>query len=161
MRLIDRLIANEIRSTLALARYGYLPKRYNDSTRYTYLSKRQARRIRRLADRAIRIHDRKYNDIIGIVAFQAGMALLIPLLKAALASTVADNIKQSVFNPLIQRIFDRFKMIKESKGDGTYTEAIVNEIKSDMEKLLAALKKEGSYLFSKIQSLWQKIRGIK
>lgn len=169
MNKLNRLVRNDIRARLAFARYGYVPKRYNDSRSTRRLTRQQKMRVRRLADHAIRIHDRRYNDIIGLIAFKAILVksilpVLIPLLKAAAVSgvggAIAGGLKEKIVNPLLGRIINRAKQLNAEKGDGTYTQALIKGIKEDMGRLIAVLKKEGAFVSSKIQGLFNKIRGV-
>lgn len=169
MNKLNRLVRDDIRARLAFARYGYVPKRYNDSRNTKRLTKRQAKQVRRLADRAIRIHDRRYNDIIGLIAFKAVLMksilpVLIPLLKAvaisAASGAIAGGLKEKFVNPLLNRIINRAKQLNAEKGDGTYTQALIKGIKEDMGRLIGVLKKEGAFISSRIEGLFNKIRGV-
>ena len=64
MNKLDLLVKREIQDTLYLARYGKFRKQRQDSLPYRY-TKGERLLARLLADRAIRIHDRRYNDIVG------------------------------------------------------------------------------------------------
>lgn len=169
MNNLNRLVRNDIRARLAFARYGYVPKRYTDSVGTMALTKRQRRYVRRLADRAIRIHDRKHNDIVGLIAFKAILIntiipALIPLLKtvaiSAASGAVAGSLKEKIVNPLVERIIVRGRKLAAEKGDSTYTQAIIKGIKEDLGRLIDVLKKEGAFVSSKLQGLFNKIRGI-
>lgn len=168
MNKLNRLVRDDIRARLALAHYGYVPKRYSDS-QSVFLTKSQKRRVRLLADRAIRLHDRRYNDIVGFLAFKAILMktvipFLIPLLQkaviAGVTGAISGGLKEKVINPLIQRIINRGKRLVENKGDGTYTEALIEGIKADIGHLVEILKREGAFVSSKIQGLFNKIRGV-
>lgn len=168
MNKLNRLVRDDIRARLALAHYGYVPKRYSDS-QSVFLTKSQKRRVRRLADRSIRLHDRRYNDIVGLLAFKAVLVksilpVLIPLLKAvaisAASGAIAGGLKEKFVNPLLNRIINRGKQLVAEKGNGTYTQALIKGIKEDLGRLIAVLKKEGAFVSSKIQGLFNKIRGL-
>jgi hypothetical protein len=140
-----------------------------DSLSCRRLNKKQAAYVRRLANRAIRIHDTRYNDIVGTAAFiiffkTTILPILVGILKGAaiagLGGAISGPLKEKVVNPILSRLISHGKLLIANKGDQTYTETLIKGIKVDMGKLLAVLKKEGAYVGNKLSSAYQKIRGI-
>ena len=181
---LNKLVLEDIRSRMFLAKYGRMPRRHADSLTSKPLTKKQARLVRQIADRAIRMHDAdlvlsrpvghsgysQHQDVIGIAIFSGTfLKLILPLLGsfliksvgAGVANSVAMTLKENVVGPLVKKIIERGKALAASKGkDETYTQAIIQGIKEDMNKLVAILSKEKSFIGQKIVGLWNKIRNV-
>lgn len=121
-------------------------------------------------NRSIRLYDRKYNDIIGMIAWpslasKVLVPILIPMLKTAViggvAGAITGSLKSNVTDPIIKRIVNNIKLVAENKSqDETYIQAIGNKISEDMSKLLNILKKEKAYVSTKLESVWNRIKGL-
>lgn len=134
-----------------------------------YLTNRQNKIASRYVNRAIRIHDKKYNDVVGTIATVGVMqGTMMPLLLAiakgaaiaGLAKSISKPIEQNITGPIIKRIVDNIKRAAENKGDATYTEAIFGKIKSDMNTLMSILSREKSFAVDKLKSAWDRVKGM-
>ena len=123
----------------------------------------------RYVNKAIRIHDKKYNDVVGTVATVGVLnGVILPLLLsiakgaaiAGLAKSLSSPIEKNITGPLIKRIVDNIKHAAENKGDATYTEAIFGKIKSDMNTLMNILSREKSFATDKLMSAWDRVKGM-
>jgi hypothetical protein len=163
MNKLDLLVKREIQDTLYLARHGKFRKQRQDSLPYRY-TKGERLLARLLADRAIRIHDRRYNDIVGFLAIKAAMPVLLPIFKSiligGLTSAATATIKETVTKPIIGRLMERGKEIIANRGDDGYIQSLLKGFKEDMTKLWPILQKEGGFLASKVMGIFSKIRGL-
>lgn len=134
-----------------------------------YSRNRNNRLASKYVNLAIRMHDARYNDIVGTVATVGVlhgtiMPLLVAILKGAaiagLAKSISEPLKKNVTEPIISRIVNNIKLAAANKGDKTYTEAILGKIKSDMNTLTSILAREKSFAGDKVISAWDKIKGM-
>lgn len=161
MRKLNRIIRDNIRSKLAFAEYGYVPKKYKDAFNLSNLSSRQAAIVHKAANRAIRIHDSRYNDIVGSIVLVAALRMLVPILvKHVLKEAAVGAIEKSVIKPILVRLIEHFKNIIANRGDASYLAAFGKAIKKDFSFLLNILKKEGSTVVNVLSSIWRKITGL-
>ena len=135
-------------------------KRKNQKDTYALvLRKRRGRRIDAALSRAHRdmyyiyqSSPRRHCDLFPAVLI--GLAIkLIPIVKMAILSKVGGMIAQRLINHCMRVI--------QSKGDGTVIEALGSLIKSDLLALMTQLKKEGSFIYGKIQPIASKILALK
>ena len=114
---------------------------------------------------AIKRHDKRYNDVVGTsVAIMILKTAILPILKAGaiagVGTAVAAPLKKAT-EPIIGGLIDNIKRVAKAKPeDQTYIQAICRDIKFQFEKLLAILKREGSYVYSKLLVPWQKVKAL-
>lgn len=171
-----RVEANQVHDSKIIARYikkdvaiklGATHRMRTDSSICSF-SKREAI-ASKYVNRAIRLCDKKYNDIVGTVAtvgFLHGtiLPLLLAIAKGAaiagLAKSISEPISKNITGPIINRIVNNIKLAAANKGDKTYTEAILGKIKSDMNTLMSILSREKSYAAGKLESAWNRVSGM-
>ena len=148
-------------------KFGRIRRMKFDSSLYSF-NKYDAM-ASRYVNKAIRIHDKKYNDVVGTVATVGVLnGVILPLLLsiakgaaiAGLAKSLSSPIEKNITGPLIKRIVDNIKHAAENKGDATYTEAIFGKIKSDMNTLMNILSREKSFATDKLMSAWDRVKGM-
>lgn len=121
-------------------------------------------------NRAIRIYDKRHNDIVGILAVSSlSKAVIIPILLSILKASAITGIggaitgplKENITDPIIKRIIGNLKLAASNKGaDETYLQAIGKKVSEDMTKLLGILKKEKAFVANKLESSWNRIKGM-
>ena len=84
------------------------------------------------------------------------------MLLKAVASGIASGVAGAVATaarPKVIEIVSKYRKLASStaRGDVTYSEVIISEIKDDLRKLLHALKREGSYLYEKLFQRFKKL----
>jgi hypothetical protein len=139
---------------------------------YIYLSNRYSDIASDYVDRALRICDRKYVDLFPL-AIPAGITLtkativplLLTILKAGAISGVAGAIKgplmENITKPICTRIINNIKLAAANKKpDQSYLQAIGGKISSDMDTLIDILNREKSFIGSKLESAWNKVKGL-
>jgi hypothetical protein len=157
MRVIDRLVLDEIYEINYLLKHGRLCRRRHDSGRHYVLTRRQKRLVNKLACKFIKdrfIKDAMYYDIAPAIA--AAMPVLIPLIKQAALMAVSS----AVIQPLANKVIGGAVKLTTTKTGDTYAESIGINFKNDMDRFINALKKEGNFLSQKISSIYQRIRGL-
>lgn len=141
-----------------------------------YRTNRYADSASNYVNRAIRVYDRRHGDLFPL-AIPAGIALskatIIPLLitilktgvisgiASGVAGAVKEPLKENITKPLCDRIINNIKLAAANKrADQTYLQAISEKISSDMNTLLNILKREKSFIATKLESAWNKVRGL-
>lgn len=160
---IKRLVRDEINARVFLATHGYERRRHSDS--YYSMSTYAKAKIRRLADRAIRIHDARYNDLVGFVLFKAlfinlALPFLINLAKNAISNGISASIKQKLIDPILDRLISAGTALVRKGDEDTYTDAIIRNIKTNFGRLIDILKREGSAIAGKASFIFNKIKNI-
>lgn len=139
---------------------------------YAYTSNRYADTASNYVNRAIRVYDKRYGDIFPL-AIPAGIAiskativpLLLTILKAGaiagVAGAIKEPLKENITKPICDRIINNIKQAAANKNaDQTYLQAIGEKISSDMNTLLNILKREKSFIASKLEAAWNKVKGL-
>lgn len=131
---------------------------------YIYSSNRYCDKASAYVNRAIRVYDKKYSDLLPGVFIGAAkllIPLLIPILKAGVIKGIGDAVSKTIIMPIINRVITNLQDIANYKGDDeTYTQALGKKIKADMDKLIAILKKEKAFIASKLEAAWNKFKGL-
>lgn len=166
-KILDRMILDEWHSRLTMAYGKKYPKHFADAKTKMNPSvyRRYKREAMRRVDMAIVRHDKRYNDIVGpSLAIVILKTVILPILKAGaiagVGAAVSAPLKKAT-EPIIGGLIDNIKRVAKAKPeDQTYIEAICRDIKFQFEKLLAILKREGNYLYSKLMIPWQKVKAL-
>lgn len=127
-------------------------------------------------NRAIKIYDKKHVDIFplaipaAVTVFKVTLLpVLIGILKTAaisgltagIAGAIKEPLKENIVDPIVKRIVNNIKQVTANRQpDQTYLEAVFGKISSDMETLINILKKEKSYLASKLEPVWNRIKKL-
>ena len=146
------------RMTEAFMKKGGTVKKSKD----TYAMVLRKRRNRREDARISRLNDmmfyqyimkpRKYCDVLPAV-FTGLVIQLIPLIKMAIMSQVAGMIAK--------RLLNHCMLAMKNGGADTVTESAINLIKSDLQAFVVQLKKEKSFLLSKVMPIADKIKALR
>lgn len=109
----------------------------------------------------------RHNDVIGTAALIAGAIrfFVIPWLMKCLTSAVigsmTSSLKQKVFDPLVSKVLARCKSFVQNKDpNDTYIKAFWKGISGDFAKIIEMLKKEGSFIASKLKQGFDKLKAI-
>lgn len=158
------LAKQEVRSRIYLATHLRPNMRYTDSR--CVRSRALRRDVMRLADRLIRYHDARHNDFIGFALFKnifCYMILpwLIDFAKGIVAGGITSSIKQKMIDPVLDKLIGSGKALMAKKDENEpQTKALVRNIKDGMQRLWEILKREGSYMASKVFGFFSKIKNI-
>ena len=160
---LKSLVKQDILSRVYLAQNGVPCHRYGDSL--AVLPRVSRRKIRRLADAAIRYHDARYNDFFAFALFKilfiyVALPWLIDFAKGIIASGITASIKQKMIDPILDKLIGSGKALLQKRGDEPQTEALCRNIKDGMLQLGAILKREGSFVAGKVTGLASKIAGL-
>jgi hypothetical protein len=163
------IIARYIKRDVAFKLGG---RRLRMDSSYAYISNRHADAASCYVNRAILIYDRKHKDLFPL-AIPAGIAIskatIVPLLLgiakagaiAGVANAIKEPLKENITKPIIDRIVGNIKQAAANKSaDQTYLQAIGEKISSDMNTLLNILKREKSFVASKLEAAWNKVKGL-
>lgn len=168
--LLNKAIRDEYSSLVFYAMNMKVPKSFTDSVKSHRIPKRYRDMANKIVSRRIRLHDKKYNDMVGTTVVAGGLAatilpILLGILKAGIiggiASALSAPIKEKVTMPMVNNLVDHIKNIIKSKDkDEKYTEALIKQFKFDFENFLDLLRQEKSYIYPQLAARWQKIKGM-
>ena len=169
-KLLNKAIKDE-RSALVFYAMGTLPpKSFNDSVRRHNIPKTYRDKAIKIVSKKIRLHDKRYNDVVGTAIVATGLGakilpLLLGLLKAGviggIAGAISAPLKENITQPMIKSLVDKIKEIIRTKDqDQTYTEALLKAFKLDFDNFLQILKKEKSWAYTQLSGQWQRLRGM-
>ena len=162
---LERYARKDIYDRIHLAKYGHLPRVHTDSM-YFCASPSEKRLIRKIADRSIRLYDKRYNDLIGSSLFisiftSLILPLLMNMLKNSIASGINESIKKKIVDPILDRLIGYGKsLVGGHDRDEAYTDTIIRNVKSDMSSLVNILNRERSSIAGKVSGLFSKIKNV-
>ena len=160
---LHSLIKQDIFERMYLAKHGVPCRSYNDSL--AGLPRASRRKIRHLADAAIRYHDARYNDFFAFTLFKilfvnVALPWLIDFAKGIVAGGITASFKQKMVDPILDKLIGSGKALIAKRGDEPQTEAICRNIKDNLGKLADVLKREGSFVAGKVIGIYNKIKGL-
>lgn len=160
---LHSLIKQDIFERMYLAKHGVPCRSYNDSL--TGLPRASRRKIRRLADAAIRYHDARYNDFFAFALFKNlflyfVLPWLVDFAKGIIAGGITASFKQKMVDPILDKLIGSGKALLAKKGDEPQTQALCRNIKENLGKLANVLQREGSFVAGKVMGFFGKVKGL-
>lgn len=98
--------------------------------------------INELANKAIRHHDRKYNDLVGASILVTYLIMLVvPIIKNLVLDMIREKVKTGIVN-LATSILTDIEVLKAKRKNETYASAAVKAISKKIKTFIAILEKE-------------------
>lgn len=151
MRYRDRkLVKDEINSRIAIARYG------------VGTGVRSSARIRKIADKAIRMHDRRHNDFAGgAIAIGIIKLIILPLLTGIVTNAVVGSLREKIIDPVLDKTIAACKKLIGVGPDTPIADVLFDSVISGIGTIIKFLRAEKSPAANKLQSAFDKIKGLK
>lgn len=147
---LRRLVRDEINSRIILAKRGVVVNNYSNAT------------IRRIADRAIAVHDARYNDFIGGSLLIGALKLFVlPLLISTVTGAAQSSVRAKVIDPILDKTIWAVKRLIGIGPDDPMSDKLFDTVIAGIGQLIKFFRAENSPIANKLQLAFNKIKGLK